>query len=138
MSQTIIESTRLGSGSTGKIMHVGLWILQIGAAGLFLMVGFLKLSGDPRMVALFEAIGLGQWFRYVTGSLEVLGALLLLIPRLSGLGALLLMGVMLGAVPTHLFVVGGSPLQAIILLIVTGVVAWGRRKRTMNILAGLR
>jgi putative oxidoreductase len=138
MSQTIIAGTRFGSGSTGKIINVGLWILQIGAAGMFLMVGFFKLSGDPRMVALFDAIGLGQWFRYVTGSLEVLGALLLLIPRLSGLGALLLMGVMLGAVPTHLFVVGGSPLQAIVLLIVTGVVAWGRRKRTMNILAGLR
>ena len=110
MSQTIIESTRLVSGSTGKIMNVGLWILQIGAAGMFLMVGFFKLSGDPRMVGLFDAIGLGQWFRYVTGSLEVLGAILLLIPRLSGLGALLLVGVMLGAVPTHLFVVGGSPL----------------------------
>jgi len=115
-----------------------LWILQIAAAGMFLMVGFFKLSGDPRMVALFDAIGLGQWFRYVTGSLEVLGALLLLIPRLSGLGALLLMGVMLGAVPTHLFVVGGSPLSAITLLIVTGVVAWGRRKRTMNFLAEIR
>ena len=138
MSQTIIAGTRYGSGSTGKIINVGLWILQIGAAGMFLMVGFLKLSGDPRMVALFEAIGLGQWFRYVTGSLEVLGAVLLLIPRLSGLGALLLVGVMLGAVPTHLLVVGGSPLPAIILLIVTGVTAWGRRQRTMNVLAGLR
>jgi putative oxidoreductase len=138
MSQTIIAGTRFGSGSTGKIINVGLWILQIGAAGMFLMVGFFKLSGDPRMVALFDAIGLGQWFRYVTGSLEVLGALLLLIPRLSGLGALLLMGVMLGAVPTHLFVVGGSPLSAITLLIVTGVVAWGRRERTMNFLAGQR
>ena len=102
------------------------------------MVGFFKLSGDPQMVGLFDAIGLGKWFRYATGSLEVLGAVLLLIPRLSGLGALLLVGVMLGAVATHLFVVGGSPLPAIILLIVTGVVAWGRRKRTMNILAGLR
>ena len=138
MSQTIIESTRLGPGSTGKIINVGLWILQIGAAGMFLMVGFFKLTGDPQMVGLFDAIGLGQWFRYVTGSLEVLGAVLLLIPRLSGLGALLLMGVMLGAVPTHLFVVGGSPLSAIILLIVTGVVAWGRRQQTMNLLAGLR
>jgi uncharacterized membrane protein YphA (DoxX/SURF4 family) len=115
-----------------------LWILQIGAAGMFLMVGFFKLSGDPQMVGLFDAIGLGQWFRYLTGSLEVLGAVLLLIPRLSGLGALLLVGTMLGAVATHLFVVGGSPLPAIILLIVTGVVAWGRRQRTMNILAGLR
>ena len=138
MSQTITEGTRLASGLTGKIIHVGLWILQIGAAGMFLMVGFFKLSGDPQMVGLFDAIGLGQWFRYVTGSLEVLGAILFLVPRLSGLGALLLVGVMLGAVPTHLFVVGGSPLSAIILLIVTGVVAWGRRERTMNLLAEIR
>ena len=138
MSQTIIADTRFGSASTGKIINVGLWILQIGAAGMFLMVGFLKLSGDPQMVGLFDAIGVGQWFRYVTGSLEVMGAVLLLVPRLSGLGALLLVGVMLGAVPTHLFVVGGSPLPAIILLIVTGVVAWGRRERTMNIVAGRR
>ena len=86
MSQTIIEGTKFGSGSTGKIINVGLWILQIGAAAMFLMVGFFKLSGDPIMVGLFDAIGLGQWFRYVTGSLEVLGAILLLITRLSGLG----------------------------------------------------
>jgi len=138
MSQTTIAGSRFGSASTGKIINVGLWILQIGAAGMFLMVSFFKLSGDPRMVGLFDAIGLGQWFRYVTGSLEVLGAILLLVPRPSGLGALLLVGVMLGAVPTHLFVVGGSPLPAIILLIVTGVTAWGRRQRTMNVLAGLR
>ena len=90
MSQTIIAGTKLESGSTGKIINVGLWILQIGAAGMFLMVSFFKLSGDPRMVGLFDAIGLGQWFRYLTGSLEVLGAVLLLVPRLSGLGASLL------------------------------------------------
>ena len=138
MSQTITEGTRLGSGSTGKIINVGLWILQIGAAGMFLMVGFLKLSGDPQLVGLFDAIGLGQWFRYLTGTLEVAGSFLLLIPRTSGLGALMLAGVMVGAVVAHVFVVGGSPLQAIILLIVTGVVAWGRRKRTMNFLAEIR
>ena len=135
MAQALTQGRLWGSASTGKLINVGLWILQIGAAGMFLMVGFLKLAGDPRMVELFEAIGLGQWFRYVTGSLEVLGAVLLLIPRLSGLGALLLVGAMLGAVATHLFVVGGSSLPAIILLIVTGVIAWGRRKRTMNLLA---
>ena len=138
MSQTIIEGTRLGSDSTGKMINVGLWILQIGAAGMFLMVGFFKLSGDPRLVGLFDAIGLGQWLRYVTGSLEVLGAVLLLIPRLSGLGALLLVGAMLGAVATHLFVVGGSALPAIMLFIVTGVIAWGRRKRTMHLFAEIR
>ena len=49
----------------------------------------------------------------------------------------MLVGVMLGAVVRHLFVVG-SPLPAIILLIVTGVIAWERRKRTMNLLAEIR
>ena len=137
MAQALTESMQSGSGTTGKIINVGLWILQIGAAGMFLMGGFIKLSGDPRMVGLFDSIGFGQWFRYVTGSWEVLGAVLLLIPRLSGLGALLLVGAMLGAVATHLVVVG-SPLPAIILLIVTGVIAWGRRQRTMNLLAEIR
>jgi uncharacterized membrane protein YphA (DoxX/SURF4 family) len=138
MQQTLSEGTRLSSSSTGKIMNVVLWILQIAAAGMFLMVGFLKLSGNPQLVGLFEAIGLGQWFRYLTGTLEVAGAILLLIPRTSGLGALMLAGVMAGAVMTHLFVVGGSPLMAIILLAVTTVVAWGRRQRTRDLLAGLQ
>src|SRR5260370_26579146 len=136
MAQGLTEGRE--SGSTGRIVNVGLWILQIGAAGMFLMAGFSKLSGDPQMIGLFDAIGLGQWFRYVTGSLEVLSAILLLIPRLSGLGALLLVGTMLGVVATHLFLVGGSALPAIILLIVTGAIAWGRRQRTMNLLTQQR
>ena len=138
MAQVLTEGTQSASGSTGKIVNVVLWVLQIAAAGMFLMVGFLKLSGNAQLVGLFEAIGLGQWFRYLTGTLEVAGAFLLLIPRTSGLGALMLAGVMTGAVVTHVFIVGGSPLGAIILLVVTGVVAWGRRQRTMNLLARLR
>jgi len=138
MAQVLTEGTQSASGSTGKIANVVLWVLQIAAAGMFLMVGFLKLSGNAQLVGLFEAIGLGQWFRYLTGTLEVAGAFLLLIPRTSGLGALILGGVMTGAVVTHVFIVGGSPLMAIILLVVTGVVAWRRRQRTMNLLAGLR
>jgi putative oxidoreductase len=138
MAQALTESMRSGSSSTGKIINVVLWVLQIAAAGMFLMVGFLKLSGNPQLVGLFEAIGIGQWFRYLTGATEVAGAFLLLIPRTSGLGALLLAGVMACAVVTHLLIVGGSPLGATILLVVTTVVAWGRRQRTKNLLAGLR
>ena len=138
MAQVLTEGTQSASGSTGKVVNVVLWVLQIAAAGMFLMVGFLKLSGNPQLVGLFEAIGLGQWFRYLTGTLEVAGAILLLIPRTSGLGALMLAGMMACAVLTHVFIVGGSPLMAIILLVVTGVVAWGRRQRTMNLLTGLR
>ena len=138
MAQVLTEGTQSASGSTAKIVNVVLWVLQIAAAGMFLMVGFLKLSGNPQLVGLFKAIGLGQWFRYLTGTLEVAGAFLLLIPRTSGLSALMLAGVMVGAVVTHVFIVGGSPLMAIILLVVTGLIAWGRRERTMNLLTGLR
>jgi uncharacterized membrane protein YphA (DoxX/SURF4 family) len=142
MAQVLTEGTRSGSGSRSgsiaKIINVLLWVLQIGAAGMFLMVGFLKISGDPQLVGLFEAIGIGQWFRYLTGTLEVAGAILLLIPRTSGLAALMLAGIMICAVVTHVFIVGGSPLGATILLVVTGLVAWGRRQRTMKLLARQR
>jgi uncharacterized membrane protein YphA (DoxX/SURF4 family) len=142
MAQVLTEGMQShsgsGSGSVAKIINVVFWVFQIAAAGMFLMVGFLKLSGDAQLVGLFEAIGLGQWFRYLTGSLEVAGAFLLLIPRTSGLGALMLAGVMSGAVVTHLFIVGGSPFMAIILLVVTGLIAWGRRQRTMNLLTASR
>src|SRR6266850_4702688 len=134
MAQVLTESTQSASDPTAKIVNVVLWVLQIAAAGMFLMVGFLKLSGNAQLVALFEAIGLGQWFRYLTGTLEVVGAILLLIPRTSGLSALMLAGVMACAVVTHVFIVGGSPLGAIILLVITGLIAWGRRQRTMNLL----
>ena len=135
MSKTITNGITLGSDSTGTIMNLGLWVLQIAAAAMFFGAGFGKLSSDPQMVEMFDAIGIGQWFRYLTGSFEVLGAILLLIPRLSGLGGLWLVGVMLGAVATHLFILGGSPLMAIILLIVAGIIAWGRRQRTIGLLA---
>src|SRR3989442_8091372 len=82
---------------------------------MFLTVGFLKQSGNAQLVGLFEAIGLGQWFRYLTGALEVTGAFLLLIPRTSGLGSLILAGGMVGGVLTHVFTrrrspPGGAPL----------------------------
>lgn len=102
-------------------------MLQIVAAGIFLMVGGAKLAGAAPMVATFEQIGIGQWFRYVTGGLEVVCAILLLIPRAAALGAALLAATMVGAIATHLLIVGGSPVVAIALLVITSVVAWRRR-----------
>jgi hypothetical protein len=81
------------------------------------------------MVGLFGAIGIGQWFRLVTGTLEVVGALLVLVPATAAFGALLLAVVMVGAVATHLFIVGGSPLMAIVLLAITIAIAYLRREQ---------
>ncbi|MDT7612152.1 MAG: putative oxidoreductase [Pseudonocardiales bacterium] len=118
----------------GKAWHVTLWVLQVLAAAMFLLAGYLKLASSPDMVALFAGIGIGQWFRYLTGTLEILGALALFIPRLRALGALGLAGVMIGALITDLFIVHISPLSALINLVVVVVIAWGRRRELATLL----
>jgi putative oxidoreductase len=70
-------------GENSKGLNIALWVVQIGAAAMFLMAGANKLSGNEQMVGMFQAIGFGQWFRYLTGSLEVIGGLLLFVPTRS-------------------------------------------------------
>src|SRR5712692_2425015 len=105
-------------------MNVTLWILQILTAAMFLFAGGAQLAGSAQVVAVFDTIGLGQWFRYFTGGVEVTGAILLLIPKASALGAALLAATMVGAIVTHLFVIGGSPAVPFVLFVVTAIVAW--------------
>jgi putative oxidoreductase len=132
MSTNVIAKSEVVE--TSKATNIVLWVVQLGTAAMFFMAGGNKLTGNPQMVGLFQAIGFGQWFRYLTGGLEIIGAVLLLIPVLSGFGGLLLTGVMLGAVATHLFIIGGNPTMAITLLIASAIVAWGRRGRTLSFL----
>ena len=109
-----------------KPLNIVLWILQILAAAMFFLAGGLKLGGVAPMVEMFDKIGLGQWFRYVTGGLEVTGAVLLLIPATVTLGGALLAVTMVGAIATHLFILGGSPVPAIVLFVMVGTVTWYR------------
>jgi uncharacterized membrane protein YphA (DoxX/SURF4 family) len=111
-----------------RALTVLLWTLQIASAALFLFSGTLKLSGAPMMVQMFGAIGLGQWFRYFTGGLEVISAVLLLVPSLARFGALALAVTMVGAILTHLFIIGGNPAVPIALLAATTTVAWVRSR----------
>lgn len=108
-------------------MSVALWIVRGLLALAFVAAGGAKLYGVPMLVQEFQHIGLGQWFRYVTGGLEIIGAILLLLPQKAVLGALLLICIMIGAAITHLFVIGGSPAPAIVLLVLNVVVAWAER-----------
>src|SRR5262249_60657901 len=84
-----------------------LWVVQVLGALLFFLAGFAMLSGDEQMVETFAAIGIGQWFRYVTGLIEVASAILLLIPALSGIIAVLAVPMMIGAILTQLLIIGG-------------------------------
>lgn len=106
------------------------WGLRILLALAFGAAGIAKLSGAPQMVQVFEAIGFGQWFRYVTGVVEVGGAVLLLVPATGFLGGLLLTATMAGAVATHLVLIGGSPAPAIVLALLSAFVTWRLRPVT--------
>ena len=106
-----------------------LWGLQGLLAVAFLAAGGQKLLATEPMVAMFAEIGLGQGFRWITGLLEVAAAVLLVIPGLAFWGAALVACIMVGAVVTHLAVIGGSAVPALVLLAIAAVVAWGRRPR---------
>jgi len=119
--KTRVQTQRLSKGKT-----IALWSLQILAAAAFLMAGFAKLSGQPVMVQMFEKIGIGQWIRYVTGTVELVSAILLVVPRVVPVGAALLVCTMCVAVLTHLVRLGGSPLPPLVLGCLAALILWLR------------
>lgn len=81
------------------------------------------------MIALFDAIGIGHWFRYLTAVIQLIGVGLLVIPRTAPIGALLLGSTMGGAVLTHVFLIGGSALVPFVFFILLLGIAWAHRGR---------
>jgi hypothetical protein len=90
----------------------------------FLAAGGAKLATAPARAAMFATIGVGQWFRVLTGLPEVAGAIGLFLPSVTAYAARLLATIMIGAVIAHATVLGGSPVPAIVLLLLSGGIAW--------------
>jgi hypothetical protein len=103
------------------------WGVRVLLALAFGAAGAAKLAGVPQMIQVFDAIGAGQWFRYLTGAVEIMGAVLILIPAAGFFGALLLAATMVGAVATHLVLIGGSAVPAAVLGLLSAFVAWRLR-----------
>jgi putative oxidoreductase len=113
----------LSANANGRI----LWTLRVALALAFGAAGGAKLASVPQMVQIFDLIGIGQWFRYVTGIVEIGGAILLLVPGTGFLGGLLLGVTMVFATATHLLVIGGSPMPAAVLAVLSAFVAYRLR-----------
>jgi uncharacterized membrane protein YphA (DoxX/SURF4 family) len=113
--------------ATSKGRLIGLWTLSGLVALAFVFAGSGKLAGTAAMIGLFDKVGIGQWFRYLTGLLEVGGGIGLLIPRYAFYAAILLDIVMIGAIVTDVAVVGDSPVPAASLLVLSGIIAWLRK-----------
>jgi uncharacterized membrane protein YphA (DoxX/SURF4 family) len=125
---------RAGTASRAGVVNIVLWIAQTALAAYIIYSGYTLFSSSN--IPKFEEIGFGQWLRFVTGVLEIAGGIGLLIPLLSGLAALGLTLVMVGAVITELFLVAnGGAVLPLILLVLFAAVAYFRRDTIVRLLS---
>ena len=101
--------------------NITLWILRLVPAIILLQTLYFKFSAHPQSVKLFTTIGMEPYGRIGTGILEGIAAILILIPRFTGFGALLGLAMMTGALYFHLTKLGinfdGDPILFIYALI---------------------
>src|SRR5262245_32082217 len=82
------------------------WILQLVAAAILFQTLFFKFTGAEESVYIFSTLGLEPWGRIGSGIAELIACVLLLTPRTVPFGALLALGVISGAIVSHLTKLG--------------------------------
>ncbi|MFN8353999.1 MAG: DoxX family protein [Spirosomataceae bacterium] len=82
------------------------WVAQVIAALIMLQTLFFKFTAAPESVYIFSTLGVEPWGRIGAGVSELIAAILLLIPSTAGIGAMMGLGIMAGAILSHLTVLG--------------------------------
>ncbi len=82
------------------------WLLRVVAAVILLQTLYFKFTGHPESVELFTKLGVEPWGRIGTGVIELITGILLLIPSTAFIGAALGIGLMSGAILSHIAVIG--------------------------------
>ena len=82
------------------------WVLRLVAAGILLQTLFFKFTAAPESVYIFTTLGIEPWGRIGSGVAELVASVLLLMPRTVAYGALLSLGVISGAIVSHLTKLG--------------------------------
>ncbi len=102
-----------GATTASKATTIALWVGQVGAAAIFAMAAFAKLFNftDSGSKPLADALGVGRGAIASLGVIELAAVILLLVPKTRAIGALLGVGLMLGALGSHAAVIGfaGNP-----------------------------
>lgn len=119
-----------------KAMTIGIWVLRVLLAALFLVAGVLKLVGVEMEVAVFDAVGLGQWLRYATGLAEIVGAVALLIPSVSAFGALILLAVDIGAFGAQVLVLHQDWIHTVVIAVLLAALLYAQRRQILDRLGG--
>ncbi|MFZ2158566.1 MAG: DoxX family protein [Bradyrhizobium sp.] len=131
------KTTTKNAVMTGKTKIITLWLLRILVAALFFLTASMKLSGQPMMIENFDMVGLGQWFRYFTGVLEVMGAVAVLVPVASVMGAVLLLLVDIGAFFAQAFILHMDIIHTIVIGLVISALIFLQRKQLFDFLRRL-
>ncbi|WP_264535161.1 DoxX family membrane protein [Flavobacterium sp. N1736] len=82
------------------------WLLRIVAAVILLQTLVFKFSGAEESIYIFSKLGMEPYGRIGSGIAELIAAILILMPKTTWMGAVLGSGIMIGAVFSHLFVLG--------------------------------
>lgn len=82
------------------------WIARLVAAIIMLQTLYFKFTGADESIYIFTQMGMEPWGRIGTGVAELLASILILIPATAWIGAVLALGLMLGAIGSHLTVLG--------------------------------
>lgn len=82
------------------------WIARLLVFFILLQTLFFKFSGAEESVYIFSKLGIEPWGRYASGIVELIAAVLILIPAYTGLGALIAAGIMTGAILSHFSILG--------------------------------
>ena len=105
------------------------WALRLFVAAVFVFEGADKFGSRRLWIRLFADIGIGQWFRYATGIVEVVGGVLMLIPKATTMAVAMLACTMVGAFLAHVFVIGIGPQSVLVAFLLTLILTVGWRWR---------
>jgi hypothetical protein len=82
------------------------WVLQFVVAVILLQTLFFKFTGAAESVYIFSTLGAEPWGRIGSGVVELIAAILLLVPAMVTIGAALALAVIAGAILSHLTILG--------------------------------
>lgn len=129
-----VPELRFDTGErSSRIDTLTSWMPRAAVAIAFLSIGYSKFESQSIWIRTFNEIGLGDWFRYFTGAIQMLGAVLVLIPRTCLVGIGLLSCTMIGAALIWIFVLhapGNAVIPAVVLvpLVIVGISARARAR----------
>lgn len=119
-----------------------IWIVKLIAVVILVQTLYFKFTGAEESVYIFSTLGVEPYGRIGSGVIELMASLFILIPRTTLLGALLGLGTMLGAILSHLLILGievkndGGTLfgLAIITLLCCAVLIYNQKHKISDLL----